>query len=77
MYDILVFKHRDYSYVTMQSYEGRVPPSLTHANFEGEKSIFNLTIHEYKGGNYLLAHEYPLPKDIADAAIEHYRPDAM
>ncbi|GAA0491530.1 hypothetical protein [Tatumella punctata] len=74
MYNILILKGIDDSFVDVREYEGRIPPELTQIQFVGERAPYTLTIHEFKGSRYLFAHELPLKKHVADRVIESLQP---
>lgn len=73
--DILVFRGNFGDFVDYRSYSGRIPPEISSISLEGED--YSLSLYEYMGSKYLIAHQDKMESDALEEAILEFKPTSI
>ncbi|MDM9326416.1 hypothetical protein QU803_17185 [Enterobacter hormaechei subsp. steigerwaltii] len=74
-FDLLVFRGPFGSFVDYRSYSGRVPPEISAIEIDGEE--YSLSLYEYHGDKYLVAHQEKMESEPLELAINDFRPSPL
>ncbi|WP_447283409.1 hypothetical protein [Escherichia coli] len=75
VYDILVFRGHFGSFVDYRSYSGRVSPEVSAIEIDGEK--YSLSLYQYQGDKYLVAHQEKMESESLELAINEFGPSPL